>query len=122
MAVSNIPDKFPKLPTLRGLRNWIYDLIFLALIVAGIFYFVAAVGEGGTFWERLGDVYQTLIDATTDGEKWTDIMRENHLYLIAPGAAVLVLLGWILPRTYTGRAIFLFVTFSIGVVFGHVFW
>ena len=122
MSVSNIPAKFPKLPTLRGLRNWIYDLIFLLLVVAGIFYFVAAFGEGGTFLERLGDVYQTIINVTTDGTKWTDIMRENHLYLVAPGAAILVLLGWILPRTYTGRANLLFVTFAIGVVFGHVFW
>ena len=113
---------YPKLPTLRGLRNWIYDLIFLLLIVGGIFYFVAAFGEGGTFLERLGDVYQTIIDVTTDGKRWTDIMQENRLYLVVPGAAVFVLLGWILPRTYAGRANFMFVTFSVGVVFGHVFW
>ncbi len=113
---------YPKLPILRGLRNWIYDLIFLLLIVGGIFYFVAAFGEGGTFLERLGDVYQNIIDVTTDGTRWTDIMQENHLYLVVPGAAVLFLLGWLLPRTYTGRANLLFVTFSIGVVFGHVFW
>jgi len=119
MSVSNIPAKFP---TLRGLKNWIYDLIFLLFVVAGIFYFVAAFGEGGTFLERLGDVYQTIINVTTDGTNWTDIMRENHLYLVAPGAAILVLLGWILSRTYTGRANFLFFTFSIGFVFGHVFW
>ena len=122
MSMKRIPDSVPKLPSLRGLRNWIYDLIFLLFIVGGIFYFVAAFGEGGTFWERLGDVYQSILDVTTDGKRWTDIMQENHLYLVAPGAAVLVLLGWILPRTYTGRANFLFVTFSIGVVFGHVFW
>ena len=122
MAMSKTPNIVPKLPTLRGLRNWIYDLIFLLLVVAGTVYFVAAFGEGGTFLERLGDVYQTIIDVTTDGTKWTDIMRENRLYLMAPGAAVLVLLGWILPRSYTGRANFLFVTFSIGFVFGHVFW
>ena len=122
MSMSRIPDSVPKLPTLRGLANWIYDLVFLLLVVAGIFYFVAAFGEGGTFRERLGDVYQTIRNATTDGTKWTDIMEENHLYLAAPGAAVLVLLGWSLPRTYTGRASFLFVTFSVGFVFGHVFW
>ena len=122
MSVRRNPAKYPKFPTLRGLRNWIYDLIFLLLIVGGVFYFAAAFGEGGTFWERLGDVYQNIVDVTTDGTKWTDIMRENHLYLVAPGAAVLFLLGWLLPRTYTGRANFLFVTFSIGVVFGHVFW
>ena len=122
MSMKRIPDSVPKLPTLRGLRNWIYDLVFLLFIVGGIFYFVAAFGEGGTFWERLGDVYQSILDVTTDGKRWTDIMQENHLYLVAPGAAVLVLLGWILPRTYTGRANFLFITFSIGVVFGHVFW
>ena len=122
MSVRRNPAGGPKLPTLRGLRNWIYDLIFLLLIVGGIFYFVAAFGEGGTFLERLGDVYQNIIDVTTDGTKWTDIMQENHLYLVLPGAAVLFLLGWILPRNYVGRANFLFVTFSIGVVFGHVFW
>ena len=122
MTMSRIPNSVPKLPTPRGLRSWIYDLIFLVLVVAGIFYFVAAFGEGGTFWERLGDVYQTIVTVTTDGTKWTNIMQKNQLYLVLSGAAVLVLLGWILPRTYTGRANFLFFTFSIGVVFGHVFW
>ena len=122
MSMSRIPDSVPKLPTLRGLGNWIYDLVFLLLVVAGIFYFVAAFGEGGTFQERLEDVYQTIINVTTDGTKWTDIIQENHVYLAVPGAVVLVLLGWILPRTYTGRANLLLVTFAIGVVFGHVFW
>ena len=122
MSVRRNPASIPKLPTLRGLRNWIYDLIFILLLVAGIFYFVAALGEGGTFWERLGDVYQNMVDVTTDGTKWTEIMQENRLYLVIPGAAVFVLLGWILPRTYAGRANFMVVTFSIGVVFGHVFW
>ena len=122
MSARSKSARFPKFPTLRGLRNWIYDLVFLLLVVAGIFYFVAAFGEGGTFLERLGDVYRTIINVTTDGKKWTDIMQQNHLYLIVPGGAVLVLLGWILPRTYTGRANFLFFTFSIGFVFGHVFW
>ena len=122
MSVRRNPGSGPKLPILRGLRNWIYDLIFLLLIVGGIFYFVAAFGERGTFLERLGDVYQNIVDVTTDGTKWTDIMQENHLYLVLPGAAVLFLSGWVLPRNYVGRANFLFVTFSIGVVFGHVFW
>ena len=45
MSVRRNPGMYPKLPTLRGLRNWIYDLIFLLLIVGGIFYFVAAFGE-----------------------------------------------------------------------------
>ena len=122
MSVRRNPARVPKLPTLRGLRNWIYDLIFLLLVVAGIFYFVAAFGEGGTFWERLGDVYRNIVNVTTDGKKWTEIMQENRLYLVVPGAAVFVLLGWILPRTYAGRANVMFVTFSVGVVFGHVFW
>ena len=121
-AVRTIPDKMTVFPTLRGLRNWIYDLLFLLFLVAGMFYFVAAFGEGGTFWERLGDVYTSIVNVTTDGTRWTQIMRENNLYLVLPGAAILVLLGWLLPRNYTGRANLLFITFAIGVVFGHVFW
>ena len=111
-----------KLPRLRGLWNWIYDLFFIMLIVAGIFYFGAAFGEGGSFWERLEDVYARLRDVTTDGRYWTDIIRENNLYLLVPGAVILVSLGWILPRTYAGRASFLFVVLAIGFVSGHVFW
>ena len=85
-------------------------------------YLVAAFGEGGTFLERLGDSYGKVVDATTDGTKWTQIMRDNNLYLILPGGVLLLLLGWTLPRTYTGMANFLFITFGIGFLFGHVFW
>lgn len=110
------------LPTLPGFLRWTYDVAFLVFVVAAIFYFVAAFGEGGTFLERLGDSYTTIINATTNGTTWTQIMRENQLYLIVPGAILLVLLGWALPRDYTGRANFLVITFALGFLFGHVFW
>ncbi len=110
------------LPTLPGLLMWIYDLVFLALVVGAILLAVAAFGEGGNFLERLGDSYNTVIDATTDGTPWTNIMRDNQLYLIVPGAVLLVLVGWVLPRSYTGRANMLVIVFALGFLFGHVFW
>ena len=101
---------------------WIYDLAFGVIIVGGLFFFVAAFGEGGNFIDRLSDVYQNIIDFTTDGTPWTQIMRDNQLYLIIPGTLVMVLLGWMLPRDYTGRATLLFAVLAIGFVAGHVFW
>lgn len=124
MAASSksIPDRFPKFPYLGRLFNWIYDVAFLGIIVLGIFIFGAAFGEGTTLLDRLGDTYQKIIDVTTDSTSWTQIMRENRLYLIVPATFVLLLLGWLLPRTYTGRANLLFATLAIGFVAGHVFW
>lgn len=107
---------------LPRLLTWLYDIAYGVIIVGGVFFFVAAFGEGGTFIERLGDVYQQIIDFTTDGTPWTHIMRDNQLYLIVPGTLVMVLLGWVLPRDYTGRASFLFATLAVGFVAGHVFW
>ena len=60
---------------------WVYDLAFGVIIVGGLFFFVAAFGEGGNFIDRLSDVYQNIIDFTTDGTTWTQIMRDNQLYL-----------------------------------------
>ena len=101
---------------------WVYDLAFGVIIIGGLFFFVAAFGEGGNFIDRLADVYQNIIDITTDGTTWTQIMRDNQLYLIIPGTLVMVLLGWMLPRDYTGRATLLFAVLAIGFVAGHVFW
>ena len=70
-GIRTIPDKMTAFPRLRCLLNWTYDLLFLSFLVGGVFYFVAAFGEGGTFWERLGDVYTSMVDVTTDGTKWT---------------------------------------------------
>ncbi len=111
-----------KLPTLPGFLMWIYDVAFVVFAVAAILYFAAAFGEGGTFLERLGSSYTSIINATTNGTTWTQIMRDNQLYLIVPGTILLVLLGWALPRNYTGRANFLVITFALGFLFGHVFW
>ncbi len=107
---------------LPRLLTWLYDVLFGAIIVGGIFYFFAAFGEGGSFFDRLGDVYQTIIDFTTDGTPWTQIMQDNRLYLLVPGTLVMLLLGWILPRDYTGRATLLFSVLAIGFLAGHVFW
>lgn len=107
---------------LPRLFTWLYDVAFGGIIVGGIFFFVAAFGEGGSFIDRLGDVYQNIIDFTTDGTPWTHIMRDNRLYLIVPATLIMVLLGWLLPRDYTGRSTLLFSVLAIGFVSGHVFW
>ena len=121
-AVQRAVRRKTHLPTLPGLLMWIYDLVFLVLVVGAILLAVAAFGEGATFLERLGDSYKTVIDATTDGTQWTHIMRDNQYYLIVPGAVLLVLLGWVLPRSCTGRANLLVIVFALGFLFGHVFW
>lgn len=107
---------------LPRLLTWLYDVLFGVIILGGVFYFVAAFGEGGNFFDRLGDVYQTIIDFTTDGTTWTQIMRDNQLYLVVPGIVVMLVLGWMLPRDYTGRATLLFSVLAIGFLSGHVFW
>ena len=117
-----IQSRIRRRRALPRLLTWIYDVIYGAIIVGGIFFLVAAFGEGGSFIDRLGDVYQSIIDFTTDGTPWTHIMRDNRLYLIVPATLVMVLLGWMLPRDYTGRTSFLFSVLAIGFVAGHVFW
>ena len=117
-----IQSRIRRRRALPRLLTWIYDVIYGAIIVGGIFFLVAAFGEGGSFIDRLGDVYQSIIDFTTDGTPWTHIMRDNRLYLIVPATLVMVLLGWMLPRDYTGRTTFLFAVLAIGFVAGHVFW
>ena len=119
---TSIQSRVRRRKALPRLLTWLYDVAFGVIIVGGIFFFFAAFGEGGTFIDRLGDVYQHIIDFTTDGTPWTQIMRDNRLYLIVPGTMVMVLLGWMLPRDYTGRATLLFAVLAIGFVAGHVFW
>ena len=118
----SIQSRVRKRRALPRLLTWLYDVAFGVIIVGGIFFFVAAFGEGGTFIDRLGKVYQQIIDFTTDGTPWTTIMRDHRLYLIVPGTMVMVLLGWMLPRDYTGRTTFLLAVLAIGFVAGHVFW
>ncbi|MBS32873.1 MAG: hypothetical protein CMO68_00500 [Verrucomicrobiales bacterium] len=92
------------------------------ILVAGALVLVAAFGEGEGFIDRLGDSYQTIIDRTTNGTSWTQIMRDNQLYFIVPAGLVLVGLGWWLRLSYAGRAVFVYSAFEIGFVGGHVFW
>ena len=121
-GIKSVPDRVPKFPYLGRLFNRIYDVVFVGLIVVAIFVFGAAFGEGTTLLDRLGDVYQKIIYLTTDSTPWTQIMRENRLYLIVPATIVLVVIGWLLPRTYTRRANMLVAAVAIGFVAGHVFW
>ncbi|MFQ6027040.1 MAG: hypothetical protein ACE5Q6_06065 [Dehalococcoidia bacterium] len=120
--VHDFPERLHILPKVPRVLNWIYELGFVLIIVAAIFIFFALFGEGGTFIERLASTYGQIVDATTDGEKWTHIMRRHNLYLIIPAGAVLFLVGWLAPRNYTGRANLLVLTFAIGFLAGHVFW
>ena len=117
-----IQSRIRRRRALPRLITWLHDVAFGVIILGGVFFVVAAFGEGGTFIDRLGNVYQQIIDFTTDGTPWTHIMRDHHLYLIAPATLVMVLLGWVLPRDYTGRTTFLFAVLAIGFVAGHVFW
>ena len=52
----SIQSRVRKRRALPRLLTWLYDVAFGVIIVGGIFFFVAAFGEGGTFIDRLGKV------------------------------------------------------------------
>jgi hypothetical protein len=96
-------------------------MIYVGIFVAVAFFCIAATQPGDTFLARLNNAYQWLVSRTT-GQQYTDLMRENPWLYILPAVFILTLGGWLLPRQYWGRAIFLYVAFGLGFLAGHVFW
>jgi hypothetical protein len=118
----NIQASLGKAPQIPNRIRFIKHIIFLAILVGGALVLVAAFGRGEGFFDRLLDSYQTVLDHTTEGTAWTDIMIENQLYYIVPAGLIMVGLGWMLSLNYAERAVFMYSVFGIGFVGGHVFW
>jgi len=96
-------------------------VIVVGVFVAIAFVAIAATQPGGTFIERLKSAYEWLVSRTT-GRRYTDLMRENPWLYFLPAIFTLTLGGWLLPRRYWGRAVFLYIAFGLGFLAGHVFW
>ena len=102
--------------------NFIKYAVLIALGVAVTLVLVAAFGEGDDFIERLGDSYETIYNATTDGTPWTHIMRDDQLYFIVPALIILGVAGRLMGLGFANRAILMYIVAGIGFVGGHVFW
>jgi len=105
----------------KNLRKWVYFVIVVGVFVAIAFVAIAATQPGGTFIERLKSAYEWLVSRTT-GRQYTDLMRENPWLYFLPATFILTVGGWLLPRRYWGRAVFLYIAFGLGFLAGHVFW
>lgn len=103
-----------------GWRRWVVSFLLVGLAIAATFLLVAAFFPGETFLERLAAAYKVLWQNTTR-RQFTDIMRENPWLLVVPGGTLVFVSGLLLPLNSWGRAGVVYLAFSIGVVFGHVF-
>ena len=82
---------------------------------------VTSLFPGASFIERLGEAYKVLWQNTTQ-RQFTFIMRDQPWLLIIPGVTLTFVSGLLLPLTYWSRAVYVYIAFGIGVMFGHVFW
>ena len=101
--------------------RWIISFILIGLAVAATFLLVAYLFPGDNFIERLGAAYKVLWENTTQ-RQFTFIMRDNPWLLIIPGATVIFVSGLLLPLNYWARASYVYLSFGIGFLAGHVFW
>ena len=104
-----------------SLRNWLYFVLIVGIFVGAAFFAVVATQPGETLLDRLNNAYQWLVSRTT-GRQYTDLMRENPWLYVLPAVFVLTMGGWLLPRKFWGRAVFLYIAFGLGFLAGHVFW
>ena len=105
---------------MRPLR-WVISFILIGLAIAATFLVVAYLFPGDSFIERLGEAYRLLWENTTR-KQFTFIMRDNPWLLIIPGVTILFVSGLLLPMTAWARAGYVYLTFGIGFLAGHVFW
>ena len=68
-----------------------------------------------------GAAYKVHWENTTQ-RQFTFIMRDNPWLLIIPGGAVIFVSGLLLPRIYWARGGYVYLSFGIGFLAGHVFW
>ena len=101
--------------------RWLASVILFGLGIAATFLAVAYFFPGETFIERLGAAYRVLWENTTQ-RQFTFIMRDNPLLLIIPGGTVLFVSGLLLPMNYWARGAYVYLSFGIGFLAGHVFW
>ena len=109
----------PTIP--ENLRKWLYFVVTVGAFVVLTFVAIAATQPGDTFIERLQSAYKWLVSQTT-GRQYTLLMRENPWLYFLPAAFILTIGGWLLPRKYWGRAVFLYIAFGLGFLAGHIFW
>ena len=104
-----------------GWRRWLLSFILISLAIAVTFLLVAFLFPGANFIERLGEAYKVLWQNTTQ-RQFTFIMRDEPWLLIIPAVTVIFASGLLLPLTYWSRAVYVYIAFGVGVMFGHVFW
>jgi hypothetical protein len=120
--MATIPQK--RAPFIRqagGWRKWIVSFFVVGLAVAATFLIVTSLFPGETFLVRLEAAYSVLWENTTR-RQFTYIMRENPWTLIVSGVTIIFVTGQLLHRNYWSQAVYVYLAFGIGSVFGHVFW
>ena len=101
--------------------RWIVSFILIGLGIGVTFLLVTSFFPGDSFLERLGAAYRVLWENTTQ-RQFTFIMRENPWLLIIPGGIIIFVSGLLLPLNYWARAGYVYLSFGIGFLGGHVFW
>ena len=104
-----------------GWRRWVVAFILMGLAVAATFLAITSFFPGETFLTRLEAAYSVLWENTTQ-RQFTFIMRENPWLLIIPGAALIFVTGLLLPLSHWSRAFYVYLSFGLGFLAGHVFW
>ncbi len=98
-------------------RRWLFSFILIVLVIGTTSFLIFLSFFPGDSFEA----YRVIWDSTTQ-DQFELITRDQPWLLIIPAVTIIFVTGLLLPLTYWSRAVFVYIAFGVGVIFGHVFW